>query len=420
MSVRRVLLSTLPLVVSLTGCSQEPAQPVATQQVGDGGLSIRPVNDRPLPEPYATPHVRNPSTVIERPEGAELTVPQGFTIHEYTPDFTFGRPRFMLLGPNSEVLLSDSQDEGLLYVLQDTDHDGVADQRHILIEGMYRPYGIALWQDYVYIAGTTEVKRWKYNASTMTVSGEGETIVSWPQFLQSHWTRTIIFSRDGTKMFVTIGSGSNVNAGEDSRRAAVNVYNPDGTGHELYAEGLRNAVGLDFYPGTEQLFVTVQERDALGDDLVPDYFTSVGKGHFFGWPYGYIGPHEDPRREGERPDLVKRTRYPDVLLPAHCGVLDLEFYTGSSFPEEYQGGAFLACHGSWNRSRRVGYRVDFVPFKDGKPTSGPRPFLGGWMLDPAQKEVWGRPVGILQLGDGSLLISDDGGNKIWRVVYRGN
>ena len=220
-------------------------------------------------------------------------------------------------------------------------------------------------------------------------------------------------------MFVSIGSASNVNAGEDPRRAAINFYNPDGTGHELYAEGLRNVIGLDFYPGTQQLWVGVQERDALGDDLVPDYFTSVAIGDFFGWPYIYIGPHEDPRREGERPDLVEITRYPDVLLDAHCGMLDLEFYTASSFPEEYRGGAFLACHGSWNRSQRVGYRVDFVPFKEGKPTSGPREFLHGWMLDPEEKEVWGRPVGILQLPDGSLLISDDGGDKIWRVFYSG-
>ena len=220
-------------------------------------------------------------------------------------------------------------------------------------------------------------------------------------------------------MFVSIGSASNVNAGEDPRRAAINVYNPDGTEHELYAEGLRNVIGLDFYPGTQQLWVGVQERDALGDDLVPDYFTSVEIGDFFGWPYSYIGPHEDPRREGERPDLVEITRYPDVLLDAHCGILDLEFYTASSFPEEYRGGAFLACHGSWNRSQRVGYRVDFVPFKEGKPTSGPREFLHGWMLDPEEKEVWGRPVGILQLPDGSLLISDDGADKIWRVFYSG-
>jgi len=377
------------------------------------------VNDRPLPEPYATESVRNRSTVVERPDGAQLSLPEGFQIREYTPDFTFQRPRFMVLGPSDEILVSDSHDEGSVYVLQDTNQDGVADKRSVLIEEMYRPYGLAFWEDYVYVAGTNEIKRWKYNPSTMTVSDQGETVVSWPEFDKGHWTRTLAFNQEGTKMFVSIGSGSNVNAGEDPRRAAINVYNPDGTGHVLYAEGLRNAVGMDFYPDTQELWVTVQERDALGDNLVPDYFSSVHEGEFFGWPYAYIGPHEDPRRQGEKPELVEITRYPDVLFPAHCGMLDIEFYTASSFPERYQGGAFLACHGSWNRSQRIGYRVDFVPFKDGQPTSGPEEFLSGWMLDPGKQEVWGRPVGILQLPDGSLLISDDGGKTIWRVSYSG-
>ena len=419
-SSKSLLILGAFLLACLSSCNQTSSQADLQQPPASAASSLRPVNDRPLPEPYATPSVRNRATVIERPEGAQLHVPEGFQVHEYTPHFTFGRPRFLLLGPSNEVLVSDSEDEGAVYVLLDTDQDGIADKRHLLIEGMYRPFGIAFWEDYVYIAGTTEVKRWPYHPSTMTVSGEGQTVVSWPEFERGdHWTRTLLFNREGTKMFVTIGSGSNVDAGEDPRQAAINVYNPDGTGHEIYAEGLRNVIGLDFYPGTQQLWAGVQERDALGDDLVPDYFTSVQKGDFFGWPYSYIGPHEDPRRQGERPDLVAKTRYPDVLLVAHCGLLDIEFYTASSFPEEYQGGAFLACHGSWNRSQRVGYRIDFVPFKDGRPISGPREFLSGWRLDPDKTEVWGRPVGVLQLPDGSLLISDDGGNKIWRVLYSG-
>ncbi len=419
MSSRFLLMLGASLLACTSGCSRVSSAANVRQSTARAGSSVRPVNDRPLPEPYATSSVRNRSTVIERPAGAQLQLPKGFEIQEYSPDFTFQRPRTLLLGPSNEVLVSDSHDEGVVYVLQDTDNDGVSDKRHTLVEGMYRPFGIAFWKDYVYVAGTTEVKRWKYDPSAMTVSGQGETILSWPEFDKGHWTRTLRFNRDGTKMFISIGSGSNVNAGEDPRRAAVNVYNPDGTGHELYAEGLRNAVGLDFYPGTQQLWVTVQERDALGDNLVPDYFTSVRKGDFLGWPYAYIGPHEDPRRKDERPDLVEKTRYPDVLFPAHCGMLDIEFYTGSAFPEKYQGGAFLACHGSWNRSERVGYRVDFVPFENGRPVSGPQEFLRGWMLDPKKTEVWGRPVGILQLRDGSLLISDDGGKKIWRINYSG-
>lgn len=419
MSSRYGLITGAFLLACLSNCSEASSEVVVQRPTLRANPSIRPVNDRPLPEPYATKSTGNGSKVVERPDGAQLLLPEGFQIGEYTPDFTFQRPRFMVLGPSGEVLVSDSHDEGTVYVLQDTDQDGVADKRSSLIEEMYRPYGIAFWQDYVYVAGTYEIKRWKYNPSSMTVSGPGETVVSWPGFTGSHWTRTLIFNSEGTKMFVSIGSASNVDAGGDPRRAAINVYNPDGTGHELYAEGLRNAVGMDFYPGTQQIWVSVQERDQLGDDLVPDFFTSVNEGEFFGWPYAYIGPHEDPRRQGEKPELVEITRYPDVLFPSHCGMLDIEFYTASSFPEKYQGGAFLACHGSWNRSQRIGYRVDFVPFKDGQPTSGPEEFISGWMLDPGEKEVWGRPVGILQLLDGSLLISDDGGKKLWRVSYTG-
>lgn len=378
----------------------------------------RPVNELPLPEPYATPHVNNSPRVVDRPDGAQLQVPDGFSIELWAQDFR--RPRFMLLGPSGEVLLSDSADEGSVYVLRDTDGDGRADQRHILVEGIYRPYGIAFWQDYVYVAGTVEIKRWKYDPASMTVSGAGETVVAWPEFRPGHWTRSIVFNRAGDTMFVAIGSQSNVDAGEDPRRAAINTYTPDGTNHQLFAEGLRNVIGLDFYPDTDRLWAAVQERDALGDDLVPDFFTEVRKGEFYGWPYAYVGPHEDPRRKGERPDLVARTQYPDVLIPSHSAVLDIEFYTGSQFPERYRGGAFLAYHGSWNRSERTGYKVTFVPFRDGRPVAGPEDFLTGWMTDPSSREVWGRPVGILQLADGSLLVSDDGGNVVWRIAYTGS
>ncbi|RPJ82546.1 MAG: sorbosone dehydrogenase family protein, partial [Acidobacteria bacterium] len=297
------------------------------------------------------------------------------------------------------------------------DKDGKAESRHLLLDGMYRPYGLAFWNEYLYVAGTVQVKRWKYDRAAMKVEGRGEEIVSWPDFRRGHWTRSIVFHPREQKMFVSIGSASNVDAGEDPRRAAINVYNPDGTGHEIYAAGARNVIGLDFYPGTEQLWAAVQERDALGDDLVPDYLTTVNKGDFFGWPYAYTGPHEDPRRAGEAPDLVKKTRYPEVLLGSHVAVLDAEFYTGSAFPEKYRGGAFLAFHGSWNRAERVGYSVAFVPFKNGKAAGGPENFLTGWMLAPEKKEVWGRPVGVLQLPDCSLLVSDDGGNKVWRIRY---
>jgi glucose/arabinose dehydrogenase len=220
-------------------------------------------------------------------------------------------------------------------------------------------------------------------------------------------------------MYIGVGSESNVSPGENPMRAAINRFNPDGSGHEIFASGTRNPIGLHWYPGTNTLWAAVQERDGLGDDLVPDYFTAIHQGGFYGWPYSYIGPNEDPRNKGQREDLVKKTIVPDVPLGAHVAVLDYTFYQGKQFPAKYRGGAFLAFHGSWNRSQRVGYSVAFVPFKNGKPESGPEPFLTGWMLDPGKREVWGRPVAVFEMPDGSLLVSDDGGNKIWRITYKG-
>ena len=325
----------------------------------------------------------------------------------------------MLLGASQEILLSDAAKDGAgaVYVLRDRDHDGKIDDKTRIIEGLTRPYGLALFKDYLYVAEPESVKRWKYDAQGLRVVGPAEVVVSLQGMTGGHWTRTLLFDRKGEKLNVTVGSGSNVDAGDDPRRAAVNRYNPDGSGHEIVATGLRNVIGLRYYPGTDVLWAATQERDGLGDDLVPDFLTEVRPGAFYGWPYAYIGPHEEPRRKGERPDLVQRTVIPDVILGSHVAVLDFLFYTGTAFPKEYQGGAFLAEHGSSNRARRVGYSVDFVPFKDGRPAGPPREFLSGFMLAPEKQEVWGRPVGLLQLADGSLLLSDDGGKKIWRISY---
>jgi len=372
-----------------------------------------------LPLPYHTESVRNNPRVIERPDGARLQVPAGFQIEEYASGFE--RPRFMTLGPSGELLLSDSgnrQNPGLVYILRDTDGDGKADERKALVEELDRPYGLAFLRDYLYIAETTSLKRYRYDSEAMTV-GAGEEVVSMSEFGRGHWTRTVLFDRQGEKMYLAIGSSSNVDAGEPERRAAINRFNPDGSGHEIVAAGTRNPIGLRWHPGSDTLWAAVQERDGLGDDLVPDYFTHIQEGGFYGWPYAYIGPNEDPRREGERPDLVQKTIVPDLPIQAHSAVLDCWFYTGSQFPERYRGGAFLAYHGSWNRAKRTGYSVVFVPFADGKLAGQPEDFLTGWMLDPDEREVWGRPVGLVELPDGSLLVSDDGGNKVWRISYSG-
>ncbi|MGH9673199.1 MAG: PQQ-dependent sugar dehydrogenase [Bryobacteraceae bacterium] len=372
--------------------------------------------DFKLPAPFHTESSDNRPRVVAKPDGAQLQLPKGFQIEEYASGFQV--PRYMALGPGGELLLSDSANQGVVWLLFDKDKDNKVEEKRELVKGLDRPFGLAFWRDYLYIAERTSLKRYKYDRAAMTV-GAGEEVVPMKDYAKGHWTRTVLFDRKGDKMYLAIGSQSNVDAGEDPKRAAINRYNPDGTGHEIVASGTRNPIGMRFYPNTDTLWAAVQERDRLGDDLVPDYFTSIRQGGFYGWPYAYVGPNEDPRRKGEKPDLVAKTIVPDVNLGAHVAVLDFIFYTGRQFPSQYQGGALLALHGSWNRSQRVGYSVVFVPFRNGKPADQPRNFLTGWMLAPDKQEVWGRPVGLLQLPDGSVLLTDDGGNKVWRISYKG-
>ncbi len=371
-------------------------------------------DDPKLPPPYATKSVNNRARVIPQPNGAKLNVPAGFHTEVWAEDFS--TPRAMLLGPSNEILLSDSANppNGAVYVFP----GGDPTKRKKMIEGLNRPYGLAMLNGYLYVGEPDSVKRFKYDAKAMT-AGPAEEVVSLKGQGTHHWTRSLLFDRAGKKLYVGVGSGSNSSPGEDPRRAAINRYNVDGSGQEIYASGTRNPIGIRWYPGTDTLWAAVQERDDLGDDLVPDYFTHIQEGAFYGWPYAYIGPHEDPTNKGLAPTLVAKTIVPDVLMGAHRAVLDFIFYTGKQFPAEYQGGAFIAQHGSWNRSKRVGQSIAFVPFKNGKPSGPPREFLTGWMLGPDERDVWGRPVGLLQLADGSLLISEDGNKKIWHVSYTG-
>jgi glucose/arabinose dehydrogenase len=364
-----------------------------------------------LPAPFATPSTNNRPKVIPQPAGAKLNVPAGFQVEIYQEGFKV--PRFMLLGPNNEILLSDAADHGggAVYIIN-------GKEKKTVIKGLNRPYGLAINAGYLYVGEPESIKRYKYDSKAQT-AGAGEEIVSLAGLGGGHWTRSLLFTRDGKRFCVGTGSGSNVSTGEDARRAAINCYNPDGSGHEIYASGTRNPIGLRWFPGTDTLWAAVQERDELGDDLVPDYFTSIQKGGFYGWPYAYAGPNEDPRNKGQRPDLVAKTIKGDVLLGSHVAVLDFLFYTGKQFPNAYQGGAFLCFHGSWNRAQRVGQSIAFIPFKDGKPAGAMKEVMTGWMLGPDQREVWGRPVGLLQLPDGSLLVSDDGNNRIWHLSYKG-
>ncbi|MBC7927833.1 MAG: sorbosone dehydrogenase family protein [Bryobacteraceae bacterium] len=366
-----------------------------------------------LPSPFATPSVRNGPQVVDRPDGARLSVPEGFKIDEFATGFD--KPRIMLYAPGGEILVTEAVEKGSVAVMTGKDGKPLATGRK-LIEGLDKPYGMAWWKDYLYVAESTSVKRYKYDAKAVSV-GKGEEIISMKEIGKGHWTRTIAFDPKGEKLYLGIGSASNVSTGEPEQRAAISRYNPDGSGYELFATGTRNPTSIYFQPGTGQLWASVQERDELGDELVPDYLTHIQQGGFYGWPYAYFGPNEDPRSKGQKPDLVAKTITPDVSLGAHVAVIDWKFSSGKQFPARYQNGVFAALHGSWNRSKRVGYSVVFVPFVGNKPAGEPQPFLTGWMMDPDKREVWGRPTGLLTMKDGSLLVSDDGGNKIWRISY---
>jgi glucose/arabinose dehydrogenase len=255
--------------------------------------------------------------------------------------------------------------------------------------------------------------RFKYDAKTSKRTGEAEKLLDLPR--GGHSTRDLAFTADGQHLLVAVGSDSNAGTHDDPRRAAITICDLDGKNARLFATGLRNPVGLALEPTTHTVWTTVNERDGLGDDLPPDFFTSVRDGGFYGWPYSYIGDTVDPRVKPQKPELVAKAIVPDVLLGAHRAPLQFAFYTGTQFPEKYRGGAFVAEHGSWNRSTRAGYQVVFVAFRDGQPSAGPEEFLGGLVPDATKTEVYGRPVGVAVTTDGSLLVSDDGAGVVYRV-----
>ena len=391
-----------------------------------------------LPAPFATPWFRKATRTVPMPDGHQLTVPAGFTVSIFADALQL--PRFMALAPNGDVFVAEPvRTAAKITLLRDADGDGVAERRETFASDLNRPFGLAFWKNYLYVGNNGSIVRFAYVPGQLNAVSAAEKIVDLPpsdaaldqdtanrlkiDISQTrgynHWTRNVIFNPAGTNMYVTVGSATNATPEADPRRAAINEYAPDGSGHRVFASGLRNPVGLAYFPGSNTLWTAVNERDHLGDDLVPDYITSVADGGFYGWPYSYIGKHVDPTVSATRPDLVAKAIVPDVLLTAHSAALGLIFYTGSQFPADYRNSAFVALHGSINRSRLSGYRVVRIPFRDGKPAGPPQDFLSGFIArDDDEKHAWGRPVGLLQLSDGSLLISDDGGNRVWRVSYR--
>jgi glucose/arabinose dehydrogenase len=375
-----------------------------------------------LPAPYATPSVKKNSRVIGWPAGRTPIAPEGFVVTKFAGGLK--SPRWFHILPSGEILVAESQTNRRnsandIILLKDTDGDGIADVKKVFMSGLNQPLGMLVWKEWFYVGNTDGIYRYPYKAGQQEIREKGEKILDLtPGGYNNHWTRNIISNADGTKFYVSTGSGSNnAEHGIESefRRACILEINPDGSGEKLFASGLRNPIGTAWEPTTGKLWTVVNERDDLGDELVPDYLTMVKEGGFYGWPYAYFGPNEDPRMKGQRPDLVAKTIVPDVSMGAHTACLGLAFYTGSSFPRRFQGGAFVGEHGSWNRSAFAGYKVAFVPFANGRPSGPPEDFLTGFIADESKNEVYGRPVGVAFLPDGSMLVADDAGNTIWRI-----
>lgn len=395
----------------------------STSVVRTAALTPTPININlnSLPAPFQTPSIANPAQIVPIPDNPVLQVPAGFEVNVFAAGLT--RPRWLAATPTGDLLVTETP-ENRIRLLRDTNGDRVADVRTTFAgpeNGLNQPFGMAFAGNYFYVGNTDSVVRFPYTNGQLQIAGRGEKIADLPQ--GGHWTRTLALSPDGQQLYVAIGSNSNVNP-EALPRASVQVMNLDGSNQRTFASGLRNPTGLDFNPVTGQLYTVVNERDGLGDDLVPDYLTGLSAGEFYGWPYAYLAPNLlDPRRTvngvSERPDLVATTRTPDVLFQAHSAPLGLQFYDGQTFPEQYRNGAFVAFRGSWNRNQGTGYKLVYAPFgADGRPQGFYQDFLTGFLVSPAGSMTWGRPVGLQTMPDGSLLVAEEENNRIYRIQYR--
>jgi glucose/arabinose dehydrogenase len=413
--------ATSPSTDNTTPIKAPPPSPPFTDFRFEQPGNIHKITVKDLPPPMATKSFDNGPDIVSRPANVWPKAPSGFKVELYTSGLN--EPRLIRTAPNGDIFLAETR-AGRIRVFRGMTSDGKPEQTQIFATGLKHPYGIAFYPlgpnpQYVYVGEPAAVVRFPYDAGSAKASGAAEHIADLPDG-SGHTTRDIQFSADGRKMYVGVGSRSNVDDDPDEKnRADILEFNPDGSGMRVYASGIRNpGGGLAIQPGTGQLWCSVNERDALGDNLVPDYITHVQDGGFYGWPWWYIGGHQDPRHQGAHPELKDKVIVPDVLLQAHNASLQLTFYQGKQFPAEYAGDIFAAQHGSWNRSVRAGYEIIRVPLHHaGKATGEYEDFLTGFVLNNGQ--VWGRPVGVTVAPDGSLLVTDDGSNSIWRVSYTG-
>ncbi|MXO05926.1 sorbosone dehydrogenase family protein [Flavobacterium sp. HBTb2-11-1] len=411
----------ISLLALATGCNGQVKKEKETLAKQPGNVVKTAVGDITLPPPYATESKTNNSKVIGWPAGKTPQAPEGFTVTKFADGFE--NPRWTYIAPNQDIFVVESgtrSSKNQITVLRDKDKDGKFETRQVFISGLNKPFGMLVLKDFFYIANTDGLYRYPYKNNPLKLETKGEKILELPAGgYNNHWTRNLLASPDGSKIYVSVGSGSNNGENgmdKEIRRAAILEINPDGTGEKIYASGLRNPVGMDWNPVNKELWTAVNERDELGDELVPDYITSVKRDGFYGWPYSYFGSIPDPRMKGERKDLVEKAIVPDVAVGSHTASLGLAFYTKDKFPAKYKNGAFVGQHGSWNRSKISGYKVLFVPFKDGKPSGKPEDFLTGFISDENKAEVYGRPVAVTVMNDGSLLVNDDSSNTIWKVT----
>jgi glucose/arabinose dehydrogenase len=402
-----------------------------------------------LPPPYSTRSSGNPPKVVKQPADAALAVPPGFTVRLFASGFI--NPRIIRVAPNGDIFVAETA-ANRIRVLRAADGADAPSENQVFAEGLDHPFGIVFYPlgtdpQWIYVANNNSVVRFPYHTGDLKVSGPAQIIV--PQLTESHGghsTRDVAFSRDGKRLFISVGSGSNVaqtmtkkdlkdipaweaehgrGAAWDAEINRADILVTDPEGHQplrAFATGIRNGVGIAVDPETGDLWTSTNERDGLGDDLVPDYITRVKEGGFYGWPWYYLGNHEDPRHAGERPDLAGQAIVPDVLLQAHSASLQMCFYTATNgvaaFPADYRGDIFAAFHGSWNRSSRTGYKVVRVRLQQGVPTGEYDDFLTGFVVD--DRSVWGRPVGVAVAHDGALLVSEDGNGTLWRIAPTGH
>jgi glucose/arabinose dehydrogenase len=382
----------------------------------------RKITPADLPKPFATESSNNRASIVPRPANAWPQTLPGFKVELYASGLDV--PREIRTAPNGDLFLMESN-KGQILIFRGITADGKAKEQSVFAGGLKQSFGMAFYPpgnnpQYVYAASTNSVVRFPYKSGDLKASGPAETII--PELpTGGHWTRDLAFSPDGKRMFLSVGSGSNIDDPDthpgEHNRANILEYTPEGKFVKVYASGIRNPVGIAINPTTGELWCSTNERDGLGDNLVPDYITHVQEGGFYGWPYYYMGSNPDPRLNGAHPELKGKVIVPDILLQPHNASLELTFYSGNQFPAEYKGDIFAAEHGSWNKSMRAGYEVIRIPLKDGHASGIYEDFLTGFVTPDGG--VWGRPVGVATAPDGSLMVTDDGSKSIWRVSYTG-